>query len=134
MSLYRPYVTLQQLNTKSSKRNTEEDEDLVFEMDDEDIGRHNPKYRDSLCSHCTAASLENPLTEQSCMQSNGNLQLERPGSLQLATVNRKDPLYGVVTQKSHMCSNFLPGHSWENEKIREQASSTSSVEEATKLY
>ena len=142
MSLYRPYNTFHQHHVCSNKtgaRNNVEEEGLVFEMEDEELGNS----IDSLCRKCSVGSPDIPVGE-----SNGGSIVqhgpERPETLRIATANRvrRDQFYGSFTQNiqdikydnHQLSSTFEQDNSWDlGLERRENSSSVSSVEEATEV-
>jgi len=132
-----------QENTKEIRRKNEED--LLFEMEDEDFERERSKSIDSFCSQHTVGSFDSPVGESS-RESSVAPRLDRPETLRIASVNRlrKEEFYGSLpqTRKQSIPSiNFqfsVPAHNdppWEADNstlaINEYSSSLSSVEEAT---
>ena len=139
MSVYTHYNTqYHQCNGCCSKTRSEfdhlEGEDLLFEMEDEELG----KSDDSVCMKCSAGSPDIPGGESS----RGSIVqhgLERPETPSIATANRmrRDEFYNTQYIKSdhqQAEANLKPENSWNFGLDRAgQYSSVSSVEEATEL-
>jgi hypothetical protein len=111
-----------------------DDEDLVFEMEEEELGKSN----DSLCRKCSVVSPDIPVGEGS----GGSIiqhGLERPETLRIATANRvrRDQFYGTQDIKyvnQQLSTTLQQENSWDLGLERgDNSSSVSSVEEATEV-
>ena len=109
-----------------------DDEDLVFEMEEDELGRSS----DLFCRKCSVGSPDIPAGESS----RGSIvqhEFERPETLSIATANRirRDQFYNptFIKEVNSNCG-FKQNNSWDFDLDRAwHSSSVSSVEEATEL-